>query len=92
MIRFGILGAGRIGKVHARTIADSGKAKVAFVADAIAEAASSLAQSVGAQVSSVDEVIASDVDAILKDCRDTVKKEGGKMNCVAVGQSMQFTL
>jgi len=24
--------------------------------------------------------------------RDTVKKEGGKMNCVAVGQSMQFTL
>ena len=33
-----------------------------------------------------------DVDAILKDCRDTVKKEGGKMNCVAVGQSMQFTL
>lgn len=65
MIRFGILGAGRIGKVHARTIADSGNAKVAFVADAIAEAASSLAQSVGAQVSSVDEIIASDVDAIL---------------------------
>ncbi len=65
MIRFGILGAGRIGKVHARTIADSGKAKVAFVADAIAEAASSLAASVGAQVSSVEAVIASDVDAIL---------------------------
>jgi len=65
VIRFGILGAGRIGKVHARTIADSGKAKVAFVADAIAEAASSLAGSVGAEVSSVDEVIASDVDAIL---------------------------
>jgi myo-inositol 2-dehydrogenase / D-chiro-inositol 1-dehydrogenase len=65
VIRFGILGAGRIGKVHARTIADSGNASVAFVADAIAEAASSLAQSVGAQVSSVDEIIASDVDAIL---------------------------
>jgi myo-inositol 2-dehydrogenase/D-chiro-inositol 1-dehydrogenase len=65
VIRFGILGAGRIGKVHARTIADSKNATVAFVADAIAEAASSLAQSVGAQVSSVEAVIASDVDAIL---------------------------
>jgi len=65
VIRFGILGAGRIGKVHARTIADSGNASVAFVADAVPEAASSLAQSVGAQVSSVEEIIASDVDAIL---------------------------
>ncbi|HEY9012018.1 MAG TPA: inositol 2-dehydrogenase [Devosia sp.] len=65
MIRFGILGAGRIGKVHARTIAESGKAQVALVADAIPEAASSLAQSVGAEVSSVEGVIASDVDAIL---------------------------
>ena len=26
MLRFGVLGAGRIGKVHARTIAASGKA------------------------------------------------------------------
>ncbi|MFY8030703.1 MAG: Gfo/Idh/MocA family oxidoreductase, partial [Devosia sp.] len=50
MIRFGILGAGRIGKVHARTIADSGKAQVAYVADAMADAAASLAASVGAQV------------------------------------------
>ena len=28
MMRFGVLGAGRIGKVHARTIAASGKATV----------------------------------------------------------------
>ena len=28
VIRFGILGAGRIGKVHARTIAESGQASV----------------------------------------------------------------
>ncbi|RYE85738.1 MAG: inositol 2-dehydrogenase [Hyphomicrobiales bacterium] len=65
MIRFGILGAGRIGKVHARTIAESGKASVAYVADAIDDAAASLAQSVGGKVSSVEDVIASDVDAIL---------------------------
>ena len=39
MIRFGVLGAGRIGKVHARTIAASGKAKVAYIADAMPKAA-----------------------------------------------------
>jgi myo-inositol 2-dehydrogenase/D-chiro-inositol 1-dehydrogenase len=65
VIRFGILGAGRIGKVHARTVADSGRAQVAFVADAIPEAASSLARSVGAQVSSIEAIMASDVEAIL---------------------------
>ena len=65
MVRFAVLGAGRIGKVHAGTIAKSERASVAYVADAIADAASSLAQSVGAQVLSVDEAIASDVDAII---------------------------
>ena len=39
MLRFGILGAGRIGKVHARTIATSGKAEVAYLADAMPKAA-----------------------------------------------------
>ncbi len=39
MIRFGVLGAGRIGKVHVRTISASGKAKVAYIADAMAKAA-----------------------------------------------------
>jgi myo-inositol 2-dehydrogenase/D-chiro-inositol 1-dehydrogenase len=66
MVRFGVLGAGRIGKVHARTLADSGRAQVAYVADAVPEAAQALAASVGARVASVEEVIAaSDVDAIL---------------------------
>jgi myo-inositol 2-dehydrogenase/D-chiro-inositol 1-dehydrogenase len=66
MVRFGVLGAGRIGKVHARTLHESGKAQVAYVADAVPEAAEALAASVGAKVASVDEVIAaSDVDAIL---------------------------
>ena len=66
MIRFGILGAGRIGKVHTATIGASSRAKVAFVADAMAKAASDLAATVGAKVASVEEIIASkDVDAIL---------------------------
>ncbi len=66
MIRFGVLGAGRIGKVHAGTIARSGRASVAYVADAIPEAATSLAEQVNAKVADVDAIIGSkDVDAIL---------------------------
>lgn len=66
MLRFGVLGAGRIGKVHARTIAASGKAKVAYLADAVPKAAEDLAAEVGARVASVEDIIAAnDVDAIL---------------------------
>ena len=48
MLRFGILGAGRIGNVHARAIAASGRAQVAYIADAMADAATTLAGVVGA--------------------------------------------
>ncbi|HVX80110.1 MAG TPA: inositol 2-dehydrogenase [Devosiaceae bacterium] len=66
MVRFGVLGAGRIGNVHARTIAGSGRASVAYVADAIPDAARKLAETVGAKTGSVEEIIAAkDVDAIL---------------------------
>ncbi len=66
MVRFGVLGAGRIGKVHARSLHESGRASVAYVADALPEAAASLADSVGAKTASVEDVIAAkDVDAIL---------------------------
>ncbi len=66
MIRFGVLGAGRIGKVHAATIMRSPRASVAMVADAVPEAAEALAASAGARVGSVEEIVASPaVDAIL---------------------------
>src|SRR5690348_10055049 len=65
MIRFGVLGAGRIGKVHAGTIARLSNSSVVYVADAIEQSAKDLAAGVGAKVLPVDEVIASDVDAIL---------------------------
>jgi myo-inositol 2-dehydrogenase/D-chiro-inositol 1-dehydrogenase len=65
-MRFAILGAGRIGRVHAATIAGLDGAEVACVADAIPEAAQSLAAQVGARVAGVDEAItAADVDAVL---------------------------
>jgi myo-inositol 2-dehydrogenase / D-chiro-inositol 1-dehydrogenase len=66
MVRFGVLGAGRIGKVHSATIARSGRASVAYVADAIPDAAKALAATTGAKVSTVDEIMAAkDVDAVL---------------------------
>jgi myo-inositol 2-dehydrogenase / D-chiro-inositol 1-dehydrogenase len=66
MIRFGVIGAGRIGKVHAKTIATNPKAKLAYIADAMPAAAESLASTYGAKVASVDDIMkAKDVDAVL---------------------------
>ncbi len=65
-IQFGVIGAGRIGKVHAKTIAANPKAKLAYIADAVPAAAQSLADQYGAKVASVDEIMkAKDVDAVL---------------------------
>ncbi len=66
MIRFGVIGAGRIGKVHSATIAANPKAKLAYIADAVPAAAEALARQHGAKVASVDEIMAAkDVDAVL---------------------------
>jgi myo-inositol 2-dehydrogenase/D-chiro-inositol 1-dehydrogenase len=66
MVRFGVIGAGRIGNVHARTIAGSSRAEVVYIADALPEAAAKLAGVVGAKVAAVDDIIAApDVDAVL---------------------------
>ena len=66
MIRFGVIGAGRIGKVHAKTIAANPKAKLAYIADAMPKAAGDLATQYGAKVASIEEIMkAKDVDAVL---------------------------
>jgi myo-inositol 2-dehydrogenase/D-chiro-inositol 1-dehydrogenase len=66
MIRFGVIGAGRIGKVHAATIAANPKAKLAYVADAIPAAAEALASQHGAKAASVEGILkAKDVDAVV---------------------------
>ena len=65
-IRFGVIGAGRIGKVHAATIAANPKAKLVYIADAMPQAAADLAAKHGAKIASVDEIMKSkDVDAVL---------------------------
>jgi myo-inositol 2-dehydrogenase/D-chiro-inositol 1-dehydrogenase len=66
MVRFGLLGAGRIGKIHGGNIAASPDARLVAIADADTDTAKHLAVATEAIVQSVDEIIASpDIDAIL---------------------------
>lgn len=65
-VRFALLGAGRIGKVHAQAIAGTAAARLVAVADAMAPAAEALAAQYGAGVRSIDEIAAAeDVDAVV---------------------------
>ena len=66
MLRIGILGCGRIGKVHARSAMQNSRCKVMAVADVHPQAARALADGSGARVQSADEIIASpDIDAVI---------------------------
>ncbi|WP_421723524.1 inositol 2-dehydrogenase [Bauldia sp.] len=66
MLRFGVLGAGRIGKMHAANLAAASTARLVAVADAIPEAAEAVAEATNAKAQSADEVIANpEVDAVL---------------------------
>jgi myo-inositol 2-dehydrogenase / D-chiro-inositol 1-dehydrogenase len=66
MIRFGVLGVGRIGKLHSRNIAMSSRAKVVYLADSNSQLAVDFAREIRAKVASVEDIInAKDVDAIL---------------------------
>ncbi|MFT3973671.1 MAG: inositol 2-dehydrogenase [Amaricoccus sp.] len=65
-VRFAVLGAGRIGKVHAGAIAANPGARIVAVADAMAPAAEALAAQAGAEVRTIDAIeAASDVDAVV---------------------------
>ncbi|MBK9082226.1 MAG: inositol 2-dehydrogenase [Rhizobiales bacterium] len=65
-MRFGLLGAGRIGRIHGGNVAAHPKAELAAVADADAKAASALAAEHGARVATIDEIVADkSVDAVL---------------------------
>ena len=64
--RLALLGAGRIGKVHARAIAEDKRAKLVAVADAFPEAARAIAEASGAAVKTIDEIEADqDIDAVI---------------------------
>ena len=57
MIRFTLIGAGRIGRIHAGNIARHPRARLAYVADADARAAASLAQQFAAQTVDLDSAV-----------------------------------
>jgi myo-inositol 2-dehydrogenase / D-chiro-inositol 1-dehydrogenase len=64
-MRFGIIGAGRIGKIHGGNVAARPDSQVLFIADADPAAAAQLAKSTGAKVGEVDAILAAkDVDAV----------------------------
>lgn len=66
MVNIGLLGCGRIGQVHAKSIFQIEGAQVTAVADAFEAPALALAEKTGAQVLSSEALIASaDVDAVV---------------------------
>lgn len=65
-LRFGILGAGRIGKVHARAVAADSGARLVAVTDAIDAAAEALSSAYGCEIRTIDGIIqADDIDAVI---------------------------
>lgn len=66
-LRIGVIGAGRIGRVHAANIARLvPRAELVSVADVIGEAARSCAQELGAEAAAPDDLLAdSEVDAVV---------------------------
>ncbi|MGL4322001.1 MAG: inositol 2-dehydrogenase [Paracoccaceae bacterium] len=65
-IRFGLLGAGRIGKVHAKAVTGNPAAKLVAVSDAMPAAAEAIAAQYGCDVRSIAEIAAAkDIDAVV---------------------------
>ncbi|GAB5511445.1 MAG: inositol 2-dehydrogenase [Hyphomicrobiales bacterium] len=66
MLKIGLLGCGRIGQVHARSIKALKNAKLVAVSDFFEEAAASLADEMGAEVRSTEAILVSDdIDAVI---------------------------
>lgn len=66
VLSIGLLGAGRIGKVHAQAVERTQQTRLVAVADAIAGPAMEVAELYGAEVRSIEAIIgADDVDAVI---------------------------
>ncbi|MEL6920759.1 MAG: Gfo/Idh/MocA family oxidoreductase, partial [Pseudomonadota bacterium] len=55
-LKFALLGAGRIGKAHARAIDANTDAELAAIADAVPDAANALAAQYGCPIATIDEI------------------------------------
>lgn len=71
VITMGLLGAGRIGALHARGIAATSKGRLAAIADALPAAADKLGQELGVPVRSVDEILADSTIQAVMICSST---------------------
>lgn len=89
MLRLAIIGAGRIGQVHARTISTHPAAELVLVCDPVAGAAARLAGSFGVQCTErVEDVYAADdVDAVVV-CSPTRFHVEQVMASVAAGKAV----
>jgi myo-inositol 2-dehydrogenase/D-chiro-inositol 1-dehydrogenase len=64
-MRFGVIGAGRIGKIHAGNIAALKGSEVRLISDVDEGAATALAEATGAKVATIEAIIAApDIDAV----------------------------
>ena len=65
-IRFALLGAGRIGKVHAKAVTSNPDARLVAVADAMPKAAQDIAAQYGCAVRTIEEIRAdANIDAVV---------------------------
>ena len=65
-IKFGLLGAGRIGKVHAKAVTGDTQARLVAVADAMPAAAQAIADQYGCEVRTIEAICAAkDIDAVV---------------------------
>ena len=66
MVRFGVIGTGRIGRIHAANVVASNQATLVAVADALPKIAKAFADETGSRAASVEAILAaSDIDAVM---------------------------
>ncbi|MDE1994442.1 MAG: inositol 2-dehydrogenase [Rhizobiaceae bacterium] len=65
-VRFGLLGAGRIGKVHAKAVSADADARLVAVADPFPAAAEAIASAYGCEIRTIEAIeAAKDIDAVV---------------------------
>lgn len=65
-LRFGVLGAGRIGRVHSKAIAGTAGASLVAIADPVAKAAQEMVDAYGCDIRTIDAILnAADIDAVV---------------------------
>ena len=60
MIGVAVIGAGRIGRIHARNVSDNDNARIIYVCDVVADAAAELANRCGGKAAPVDRILVDD--------------------------------